>query len=621
MRRRLRFDCRMAENESIVGAVFRAASRHVLHSTFPALKDAGVSRKSIRFMQILPEESIIALADVIRCDPKRLARDAGIRLGNSGPDERGRQRIAFGDLIIEGSHLDHKRRRVSPISLQESAHHKTDWLNRLLPFCPFSFELLIEKCPACNGALGWQKPNGVETCEHCDHDLRSAPSESLDRRLIADYRDFADLCSFNIVRRNRILGKLPHPINEIPAGTLVRFALHVGRMASGAEKMPETHMPDLPPEELARIVSSGMSMLKGWPDAFHAWVVNEAHVRETDERSYSDFRSDLRTLSRCIGREPGSEKICYPRLRTTAHSATGFDAAPLGVYSQDEARRRLGIGHETMSILRETGLLDCRSFQEGGQVSTLYRFDAHRIDEIANALEGSVHHWEFWRKFRVPSYGVEQLACLGLIECITDPVVTQIKNEVMIPKSELVRLEEKVMEKRKRGKAPASAKSLRVLANEVGGRVKPWGPIFAQLMLGRVPFWVRPGGVTTQHILLKPDDWTSLCSLTFDRKDYPAFAFKREMNSSDVAEITNLQPAEARKLRGLNVLKARPYKLTLKHDVDEVLQLAGDWVSVTELMRRSAMGDRVIKKKLAAANIPSKATMWERRAAEIVCQL
>lgn len=93
------------------------------------------------------------------------------------------------------------------------------------------------------------------------------------------------------------------------------------------------------------------------------------------------------------------------------------------------------------------------------------------------------------------------------------------------------------------------------------------------------------------------------------------------MNSNDVAEITNLQPAEARELRGLNVLKARPYKLTLKHDVDEVLQLAGDWVSVTELMRRSAMGDRVIKKKLAAANIPSKATMWARRAAEIVCQL
>ena len=107
-----------------------------------------------------------------------------------------------------------------------------------------------------------------------------------------------------------------------------------------------------------------------------------------------------------------------------------------------------------------------------------------------------------------------------------------------------------------------------------------------------------------------------LSTLSFERADFPDFPFKTEMNNCDMSEVLNLQPSETKKVRKANLLTARPFKLSLRYEVDQVLEVAQDWVSMTELMRRFGHGDRLIRKELTVAEVPSLAGLWERATAE-----
>src|SRR3546814_15918621 len=54
------------------------------------------------------------------------------------------------------------RRRISPLTLQTSEHHRAAWLLGLLPYCPLSLERLVDECPNCPGKkLGWRRSWGI----------------------------------------------------------------------------------------------------------------------------------------------------------------------------------------------------------------------------------------------------------------------------------------------------------------------------------------------------------------------------------------------------------------------------------------------------------------------------
>lgn len=616
MPRRLRFACEMIEGESIVGAVFRSASRHGLTSIYPVLGEVGISRKAVKFIQLLPNEQLAGIAEVIRCDPARLGRDAGVRQGNAAPDERGRQRIRFGGLEIEGCHLDHVTRRFSPGSLAASSYHRSDWLNRLLPYCPFSFELLTVECPACRERLGWTKPFGIEFCENCEYDLRNSSPPDLDPSLRRDYRAFADLFSLEEHRRQAALVSLPPAIRKAPAGTLVRTALHIGQFACESESVPETHLHRLPPTDLARIVSTGWRSLVEWPDSFQTWVANEANDRRGDRSRYSALKRSLRLFARRIEEEPGGRKVIKGLLPEFAKGAPGAPVTIGTHYSAAETQRRLHADHVRIKTLCEKGFVETSVFRrEDGTVSRRL-LDARRVDQIAIDLDRAVHLWEFWKAFRLPSYAVEQLICLGVIQGFTDPAIVTLRSEALVPRTELDRLAQMIGRRARKGSPPPSAKSLRVLSHEINGRLKPWGAIWKGLVDGELPFWTRRNGRSTQHILVEPAVFQKFSAQIFDKGAFPDFPFKTSMNNCDLSEVLNLQPRETIAIREAGLITSRAYKLSLRHKVSDVLDLAFNFVSLTELMRRSKQGRKVVLQRLRDHGVVSRSCLWERWAAE-----
>ena len=285
-------------------------------------------------------------------------------------------------------------------------------------------------------------------------------------------------------------------------------------------------------------------------------------------------------------------------------------------YSMAAAKRQLGIDFNKMRDLCERDFVENSSFERADGTISRRLLDAARIREIAAALDQTTHHWEFWKEFRMPSYAVEQLICLGVIQGITDPAILTLRHEAMVPNGELERIALAIEKRARRGPYPASARSLRVLSHEIGGRLKPWGAIWQALMTGALPFWIKNGGRSTQHILVEPLAWASFCGMSFDRHVFPNFPFKTFMNNSDLSEVLNLQPKETIRIREARLIEPKAFKLTLRYEVTQVLDLAFRYISMTELLRRSGQSRTVILQKLKRRNVSSQSCLWERSAAE-----
>src|SRR3546814_3554599 len=65
--------------------------------------------------------------------------------------------VSFGAAVVYREDILLDRRRISPLTLQTSEHHRAAWLLGLLPYCPLSLERLVDECPNCPGKkLGWR---------------------------------------------------------------------------------------------------------------------------------------------------------------------------------------------------------------------------------------------------------------------------------------------------------------------------------------------------------------------------------------------------------------------------------------------------------------------------------
>jgi len=267
--RRVRFETELASDESIPGALVRAVTAHVLYRTQPVLQAAGINITRPGHVQILERAELGHLAHVIRYAPDRLNAIRGQRVMTR---EEGitHQRVHFGNVHMLRSHMDLERRRISPLSLQLSNHHRLPWLNSLLPYCPVSFERLVHECPACEKPLGWRMTWGVGICEHCEQAIPPSPEPLLPKHMREDYCLFARLSSAVPDEWSAARKALPSALHEVGSATLIRMALRIGFLMQNP-MIANVRMhaaPELPVDVLTNVVTDGARMLRSWPTGF-----------------------------------------------------------------------------------------------------------------------------------------------------------------------------------------------------------------------------------------------------------------------------------------------------------------------------------------------------------------
>jgi hypothetical protein len=88
---------------------------------------------------------------------------------------------------------------------------------------------------------------------------------------------------------------------------------------------------------------------------------------------------------------------------------------------------------------------------------------------------------------------------------------------------------------------PASPLPLRQAVKVIGGRLKPWAPIFQALAERAIPFEYHEGSEPlTERITIDRSSVGMLADLQFERADFPSYAFATTMTRVDAGEVLNL---------------------------------------------------------------------------------
>lgn len=187
-------------NESLLGFVARACDRNGHPSVVQALELAGFKTFRAHFLSVSETVDLQSLATFFGCreDQLRSRLQLPILINGCPPNAF----INHEGTPVRALMREPLLRRVSPISLRMSPHHRADWTIRSLRYCPESGELLTSDCPnpKCGKPLAWTYAYGLPFCESCVDD-DSCPTTDLRRselpRLVGEdlslYRSIANL--------------------------------------------------------------------------------------------------------------------------------------------------------------------------------------------------------------------------------------------------------------------------------------------------------------------------------------------------------------------------------------------------------------------------------------------
>ena len=185
--KRLRFPNEMHVQESIPGFIARCANDHSVPRLKAVYDEIDFRDRLPGKLQIADEAVLAKVTYVTRSDIRTLKKCVG---------KQARAKVvAFGDLHIPSEIMEFALRRIAPETLRTQSFHRHDWLNRMLPYCPVSGELLVSRCPRCARNLGWSFAAGIGHCDYCEELVPPSSEPRLPEEHAARYRLFSDLIS------------------------------------------------------------------------------------------------------------------------------------------------------------------------------------------------------------------------------------------------------------------------------------------------------------------------------------------------------------------------------------------------------------------------------------------
>lgn len=609
--KRLRFEVELQPNESIPGVLARATRGHHLVRTLIPLRSAGLQLDRPGGVQLLPRGQLRDLAHVLRCDPDALASRAGVRSKTSAA--AGPQQVAFGDLFMLRSHLELDRRRVSPISLRQGDYHRMAWLNALLPYCPESLEQLMDSCPRCRERLGWRTTFGIGWCEHCERELPPSRQGALPSELVEEYRLFASLASTDPQRRAAAVALLPIRLRQLAPAELIRLVLRVGANCRDEPLggMMQKKIVHFAPELRASIIATGTGLLKNWPDGIRSWAVDQSQRYADDIDRYTSLRYRLKRIgngdSVAVGQHDLMAETFPDLFKSFGHSFAGSER----YYLTAQVALMFGITVERLALLRQANCLKHTELPSRKERLRI-RYDADQVDRVANALRGSGSIASCTGAFGLPTYAIEQMACMGVLEQERHSAVLLLHDRPRIRSDSLEQTLEH-LRARYHDDPPRGLMPLKLAANRIGGRLKPWGAIYVAMLCGELPIWHwKEAGNPLRAILVRPESLEMFDDVRFQPHDHPDFPFDALATSADVGEILNVAPKVVQQIITDGGLAWTIRDTAHCVDLVEVLAMAARLASASEVGRRNGESVHRMPYILRRLSIPGEHGMWSR---------
>ena len=587
--------------ESFNGAVARWAANSWIERMVDVTCAAGISSRVRQTAAGADEDAIRALAAEMEVDPEELLIRATPKV-DGGPGFGTR---LFCGLRVPTAMVEGFVRRHAPAAflLPNGRHHRALWDLRLLPVCAQTGQPLQERCwsETCVGRrVGWQRTFGIATCEHCMGDLSSAHVDPIPTALLNAYRPIARL--FDPVRRPDSLALLPPSLStdggQLAADLLIRL-VRVVDPAVGHDRRG-LHRED--PVRACEALVRAWDMMKGWPNAFHDLALARMLAR-TKRHDDGNGGQTVRFLKIEEGPtvSPGLAALVAP-MRDAIH-LRGPDGAAIAATTCriKEASVILGLGTAEVAQLRRNRSLRSVLVIDDDRPQPV--FDRAELVALAAAIASRQGFDFIASRLGISHHGVEQLADMGLIDVHDHPFHLDRYGVLQSTAASFGSLQSDLAS-RQAAALPKVKVSLRQAMKRVGGRRKPWGPAFRELLGRRVPYLIAPGGKPlTQRILIAASDAPEIAALAFRPSVPVRFAFADMMSKQDAGETLNLAAKQCTEHFASVPTKVGQRAKSLP--VADVLATAARSITPTEVAARLGTSAQSAYARLRAEGVPS----------------
>lgn len=608
--RRLRFDLEMHDDESVPGAIARGVRDHVLIRTQPVLAAAGVRMKQIGYAQLATSDELERLAYVARCRPEAFVDRAGSRSPpiDDGPSIDAR----FGDLILPRAYLELERRRIGPTSLRSRGHHRINWMNRLLPYCPESLERLVERCATCETGLGWRFALGIGHCEYCGTEIAPSEEPGLPEARREDFTLFAALSCPDGRTGVEARQGLPAVLTDAGPGTLVRLALLVGGLVQDTPVKTTSRVAvvDLDAPILASVAAAGVALLRDWPVGFRTWVSDRSEKLRDSPEQFEELRIRLKRLVHARSEAPDLVKLvklAVPNIEK--HKAHGL-VHGRRYYLYSDVQRVLGWDAELIRALRNWAGIRFVNVSSAPK-NRMGQFDADQIDELATVFRGMVAMNSCTGRFKLPYYAIEQLCGAGLLEWEDHGAVLATMAWYGVRGASIDRLESRLINAARSGRRPSDCLPLAVAMKGIGGRTKPWSAMIRLLESGQIPFWMSGGKPTSRSLLVRPAGLAPLADMV---ANLPPIGFKAidTINQLDAAEVLNISAAVLERTRNELDIPFEQKGRALVAPIERVIAVARNVAWAGEISRHLKVGGAQVARIMRQRGIETVANGWCR---------
>jgi hypothetical protein len=524
-------------------------------------------------------------------------------------------RLFFG-TPLERRHLELRTRRFSPTGLRLSSHHRALWQLRLFPFCIESWEYLLDRCLRCHAVQRWYRTNGIDRCDYCVEDLRRAAST-----LVPIEEREAAGAAVGIIhpdpeRRAAIMRSLPRDIQGLGNGgafsLLVRLVSLVDHSIPLTPPGAKRAWRPAAPERMTTALAGAWTLLAGWPDAVLSLMNDRI---QTSKSSLTDGNHGmsvkfLKRAAECPN-DRTADAIEAIRVRVDLDGPRRDDIQARTMDLRNVTKSLWRHPSQLAEIRRRGGLRAVFAIANGCPVA---RYDRNEIEQITRAVRERLSFERAGSLLGISYHGIEQLAALGMLPVIEHPYFYLCYGGHQSSLKALQAFEELIG--RKAVRAVDEPISLRRAANAIGGRLKPWGPIFEALAIGTIPYALdeRPG-LPSQRILVPQAATEALRNFGFEKARYPEIDFAASMTRRDAGEALNLYPREyTLLLKDYRSSGGQPERVV---PITEVEKLAANFIGTSEVAVRLGCDARSAYHHLRGMGIGSDIPfLWDRSAVE-----
>ncbi|WP_338503100.1 hypothetical protein V6R86_06765 [Sphingomonas kaistensis] len=522
--------------ESLDGYIARVAAANWIENALTITSLAGVIYGHKPTLSTSNWDGLPIIADCLRVDVEELQ-------SRSYPTDSNGRRVFFG-VPVPRNDIDIAVRRYAPAALSISPHHRALWQLRAFPFCCETWQYLVDRCARCERIQRWHHTNGIARCDRCVDDLFASAAAAVPSELRTNLSAAVGLVHTDVARRQRSLAVLPAVLQHLGVADvyelLVRVAIVIEPRLTPARYGTNASWSQ-PSCVVAEAMAAAWGMLLDWPHSLQGLIakrLSSASTRHQDGNEGSTMRF-LRLSTHEALTDALRQTIDQFR---SAIDLDGPNSSQLGkqTLSTQEAAARLGYSTKGVAELRRQGALttvfalhECRAAPryDAAEIDTLAEIIANRV-----ALEGAA-----W-KLGISYHGVEQLIAMQMLLtqgdrfCVPRYGSPQIAGPVLDGLTGSIKASS-------RSVLASEGVSLRTAVGSVGGRAKPWGPIFKSLLDGSLPFKLdHRAGALAEQILVDHTCFRFLRSLFFDASSFEGAKFSSMLSRRDAGEVLNLSP-------------------------------------------------------------------------------